>query len=154
MRKSQYATEYLLVVGIGLLILIPSLALFYNYSLDQTDDAVVERIGTIGRTIVNNAETVFYMGPPSRRTLEENFPNKIHNITINSTNDGDYYEIRFIIGDRRSVYPFASNVPISGPFYHNRTGQHCHDLGTVCFTPGNRLIILDANPTNVSIIIR
>lgn len=159
MNKAQYAVEYMLIIGIGLLILIPSIAIFYNYSQSQSDEAIISRVESIGRNIVSNAEIVHHMGPPSRRTVQHEFPSKIHNITILSGEDvagNPYHEIRFTVGDRRVVYPFPSNVPISGPFYHNRTGLRCDDpdANNACFTSGNRLVILDSQNLNVSISIR
>jgi uncharacterized protein (UPF0333 family) len=153
-KKAQFAVEYLLVVGIGLVILIPSLAMFYNYSSGQTEEAIVAKIGTIGRSILNNAETVYYMGPPSRRTLELEFPRKIHNFTIqNITNEGKMiYILNLVIGDKESNYPFISEVPISGPYFGNKD-QRCEDHNYACYSSGKKRIILDAGQNNVSIII-
>lgn len=155
MKKSQYATEYLLIVGIGLIILIPSIALFYNYSMEQSDEAIISRVNSIGRSIVSNAETVFYMGEPSRRTIEHEFPNKIYNISIES--DGNnYFELRFTVGDRRNIFPFPSNVPIDGPFYRNRTGLMCNDtdVNRACYSSGKKNVVLEARDDSVRIIIR
>lgn len=154
MKKSQYATEYLLIVGIGLIILIPSIALFYNYSMGQSDEAIISRVNSIGRSIVSNAETVFYMGEPSRRTIEHEFPNKIYNISILS--EDDYYELRFTVGDRRNIFPFPSNVPIDGPFYRNRTGLMCNETAVngACYSSGKKNVVLEARDDSVRIIIR
>ena len=154
MKKSQYAVEYLLIVGIGLLILIPSIAIFYNYSIEQTEEAISSRVNSIGRAIVNNAETVYYMGAPSRRTIEQEFPDKIHNISIKR--DHDYYEIRFLVGDKRNLFAFPSNIPITGPYYHNRSGLRCNktEVRNACHSSGNREIILDAQEENIKIIIK
>jgi uncharacterized protein (UPF0333 family) len=155
-KRSQFAVEYLLVVGIGLIILIPSIILFYNYSTTQSEETISVRINNIGRNIVNNAETIYFMGPPSRRTLEEEFPNKIFNISISNTTNEDknYYGLKFVVGDAKGEHLFLSEIPITGPYYNNRT-QLCDNLNpSPCYSGGKKKIILQAGNNNVSIIIR
>jgi hypothetical protein len=51
---------------------------------------VAKQAQIVGNKIVDNAETVYYMGPPARITLDESFPDRITNIVITGLNDIDY----------------------------------------------------------------
>lgn len=151
-KKGQVATENILMVAIGFLILIPMIALFYDYSTDQTDEIMAHQVGKVGREIVDNAETVYYMGEPSRIALDVSFPDSIQKIEI----VGDR-ELVFYLGASFSESPYYADVKLDGVFYE-KIGVPCTDdsgnvIEEACFSPGVKSLVLVATPTNVSIVI-
>ena len=48
MKKGQGAFEYILVVGIAMLLIVPGAMLFYNYSLKSREELVRSRISLAG----------------------------------------------------------------------------------------------------------
>jgi hypothetical protein len=150
--KGQVATENILMVAIGFMVLIPLIALFYDYSTDQTDEIMAQQVGKVGREIVDNAETVYYMGEPSRIALDVSFPDTIKSIQI--VNDR---ELVFYVGASFSEAPYYADVKLDGVFYET-LGNPCTDVNgevieEACFSPGVKTLVLVATPTNVSIII-
>jgi hypothetical protein len=82
-KKSQSSFEYLAIFGIGLIVLIPFIYLFQQYSTASSQQITYSSISAIGNDIINTAEAVYYMGPPAKLTLFENFPSGI--FQMNST---------------------------------------------------------------------
>ena len=147
-KKAQFATEHILVVAFGLLIIVPIVYFFYTYSIGQVEEVSLTQINKMGNDIINNAETVYYMGKPSRITLDVNMPDNIENIVILGNK-----ELVFHIDVGMSNYTemaFSSNVPIVGP-YINKTGIMCN---TACYSPGLKHITAISQGTNVSIVFK
>ena len=151
-KRGQFAVEHIMVVGIGLLVIIPVIYMFYSYSSSQADQAMIAQVQKIGHEIVDNAETIYYMGEPAKVTIKEAFPDKINSIKV--LGDGTHYELVFKVGDTGSENSFVSDVPIQGPFYEE-IGVRCDDqsVNGACYHAGKRSISLIALGDNVSIVI-
>ena len=150
--KGQFAIEHLAVIGFSMLVLIPVIHMFYTYSTDQTDDLVVQRIQKLGNEMIDTAETIYYMGPPARVTLKQNFPDKIRDIKI--LDDGK--QIVFYFGQKNSSSPFFSNIKMDGIYYEDFS-KKCNDHNIykqACFSEGYKQITFFANEDNVSIMIK
>ena len=80
--KSQSSLEYLLVVVLTFIIIIPTTYLFYNYSKESSQEITDAQITRLGRSIVDNAESIFYSGQGSKTVLELNVPNNIMSAVI------------------------------------------------------------------------
>ena len=104
-----------MITGIALFILIPIIFVFYSYSQGTTWGISTSRINNIGNSIVTSAESVYYLGEPSRITIRETMPRGIKNLTILYDPDEHNSELVFLLEDR-SEMPFSSNVNITGKF--------------------------------------
>lgn len=82
--KFQVAIEYLVILGIALLLLLPVVGLFYTSSVDSRNTANSQLTIIAGQTIVSNAEKVFYQSAGSRLRMELSFPDNIQNISANN----------------------------------------------------------------------
>jgi len=80
--KAQSAMEYLMIVAITLMIIVPTTYLFYTYSKQSIEQAVYPQINDIGTNIINNAESVYYSGEHSKIVMDINMPDKINDIYI------------------------------------------------------------------------
>jgi hypothetical protein len=80
--KAQSALEYLMVVAITLMVIVPATFLFYGYSKESTEQIIYPRIGDIGRSIIDNAETVYYSGEHSKIVMNLDMPAKVNDIYI------------------------------------------------------------------------
>ena len=150
MSKAQVAMEHLLIIGVGLLIIIPTVAILYNYSMGQSDQIISSRIQAIGNSIVDQSESVFYEGPPSKRVLKVTFPDSINSIDIIG-----HKELSFSFGGNNNSLIFVSHVPITGPFFRD-TSTLCNDSSArgACYTKGLKNVIIYATDTNSTIIIK
>lgn len=72
--KAQSAIEYLSIVAIGLMVLIPGSYLFLNYSKSATDQVAANQLNIAGVEIINEAEKMYILGRNSWTTLEISLP--------------------------------------------------------------------------------
>ncbi|PIN80803.1 hypothetical protein COV13_02970 [Candidatus Woesearchaeota archaeon CG10_big_fil_rev_8_21_14_0_10_32_9] len=79
--------EYLSIISIALLILIPSTMLFLNYSKSTTDTITSGQLNLIGTTLQNKAEEMYVVGKGSWVTLEFSFPQSFQEAGINTGNE-------------------------------------------------------------------
>jgi len=114
-RYGQVSMEHIMMVAIAMLTIIPVIYIFYSYSKSSTDDIRDARLMSTGRNILNNAESIYYLGLPSRVTLEETFPDGVKNMTIISDPILNIYELVFTIEQNNSLV-LDSKVPINGSF--------------------------------------
>ncbi len=109
MRKAQVAMEYLLIMAFIMIVIIPGIYLFYNYSEKSTEKLVYSQVEQIAHQIIDNAENVYYTGEPSFTTITVKMPENIKEISIQNNK-----ELVFKIVDSDQVY--LSDVNLSGEF--------------------------------------
>ena len=82
MKRGQGAFEYILVVGIAMILIVPGAVLFYNYSLKSSDEVIRSQIDMIGKQIMDSAEKVHYIGENSWESIKVDIPQNVRNIYI------------------------------------------------------------------------
>jgi len=82
-KKGQSAVEYLSIVAIGLMVLIPGSYLFLNYSKSTTDQVSASQLNLAGVEMINEAEKMYVLGRNSWTTLELSIPGIFHSAGIN-----------------------------------------------------------------------
>ncbi|MBS3150717.1 hypothetical protein J4425_02855 [Candidatus Woesearchaeota archaeon] len=78
--KAQSAMEYVAIVGIVMIIMVPAAYLYVRYSGDSSDSVVNAKIDSIGNEIISSAEQVYSYGEESQKTIELSFPNGIEKV--------------------------------------------------------------------------
>lgn len=114
-KKSQASLEYLIVFSLAFVLLLPMIYLFYEYSMQFSQQINTNAVAVIGNDIINAAESVFYMGRGSRLTLEVTMPDGVKNISILYNWDKNINEFVFELFDSTQM-AFFSNVNINGTF--------------------------------------
>lgn len=109
-RRAQISVEYLIVVAFVtfLVVALLGIALFYSASIgDQIRFSNLERFA---KTLVTNAEEVYYAGEPSRVLLRVYLPSGVTNVEVNAN------DITFSIVTRSGVntVAYSSAVPLQG----------------------------------------
>jgi len=143
-KRAQAAIEYLLVGTMVSFIIIPTLYIFYAYSHTSNEEIRQSQLNKVGADIVSIAEQVYYLGEPSKVTIDATMPEGIVGIEVWKNQ-----ELVFFLNDGSEV-SFMSKVNIT-------TNQHCY--GTRCqgnFTkrfhsPGLKSIIIEAKNGHVFI---
>ena len=74
--------EYLLIVALTFVIIVPTTYLFYNYSRESSQEIVDAQITNLGRSVVDSSETIFYSGKSSKTLLDLNVPDSIDSVII------------------------------------------------------------------------
>ena len=82
MQSGQFAMEYLAVLGITLLLIVPIAVIVYTYSSVSNEQIAQQQALQIARKLVDTAEAVYYFGAPTKTTLKLQFPSYIKNATI------------------------------------------------------------------------
>ncbi|MBI4144802.1 hypothetical protein HY493_01190 [Candidatus Woesearchaeota archaeon] len=106
--KAQVAMEYLILIGFVMAMLIPLVLLFYSQSADTALQVRSQQVRTIGQEIVEKAETVYYLGEPSRLQFRVFFPESIENVTL--TNKALIFKISTAQGLSDIVVPTSVNL--------------------------------------------
>ena len=123
-RFSQSSLEYILVVALTFAIIMPTTYLFYNYSKESSQKITDAQVTSIGRSIVDSAETMFYSGQGSKTTLDINVPDNVAGAVII---DGRELVLNITTSFGVSEIVFFSTVNIT-------TGSGC--TGNVCNISG------------------
>lgn len=73
-KKVQAATEYLMVVGFVIVILLPGIYLYVKYSSESKDSVTNAKIDAITNEIIKSAEQVYSYGEGSQTAVSVDFP--------------------------------------------------------------------------------
>jgi uncharacterized protein (UPF0333 family) len=130
--KAQIATEYVIIVGFAILIIIPLALIFSRYIMDTQSQVTSTQADRISKQIVDAAESVYYMGAPSKTTIKVYMPKDVISINITSK------EITFVISTK------AGPSEVSKPLAVNITG-------TIPSTPGMKTIELTSKGSYVEL---
>ena len=93
--------EYLLVMAFVFVLLVGILILAYQQSAAFSNDVSAAQVQKIGTELVDAANTVYYAGPPTKKTVRLYFPENIKNITISGQT------ILFTMQGRNGPYEYA-----------------------------------------------
>jgi len=74
--------EYLFIMGFALLITIPLIILYYTQSSRFAEETASASIERAARQISEAADTVYFLGAPSKRTITVDLPNGIRDTEI------------------------------------------------------------------------
>ena len=101
--KAQSALEYLTIIAIVFVIIVPTVYLFYSYSRQSMEKSVYSQVGEIGRVILNNAKSVYYSGEHSKVVIEAYLPDNIKD-TYLLHNRELVFEIEGDSGDNEMIF--------------------------------------------------
>jgi uncharacterized protein (UPF0333 family) len=130
--KGQSSIEMLIILGFVVVILVPLIAIYYSQAKDATEQIIMHQADRIAKQVTDNAETVYYLGAPSKTTLHVYMPEKVENISI--ANNELVFTIR--VGDLTSEVVQGCDVNITG---------------TIANHPGIHVIVIEAKGGYVSI---
>ena len=118
LKSGQVAMEYILTVGIVLIIVIPTAVIFYRQASYSADEINFAQIDKFGRDVVANAEKVYYLGHPSRIVLQERLPDKVENISVVQDPDSGMYLLSIAVraDDGIMDFTYPTSVRIAGYF--------------------------------------
>ncbi len=77
MNKGQIALEYMLVIGVAIAVLIPLFLIYTQQSTDFICRVDQEHAYIAGQRIADTAETVFYLGYPSKADVRIRLPSSM-----------------------------------------------------------------------------
>jgi hypothetical protein len=134
-KKSQSASEYLIVMGIVMFVIIATFIIYFQYSEQNQLTVSTAQADRLAKKIVDAAEEVYYLGKPSRNTIQVYMPASVHEIVI-SPNE---FNVRVKTVGGITDIETKSNVPLTG---------------SISATQGVKYIELTATDTNVCVVER
>ena len=142
-RRAQGAIEYLSIVGIALMVLIPATILFLNYSKSTSDGVIANQLNFAGLEIYENAEKMFVIGKGSWVTLEINMPDSYKDGGIVGNNEM-FFTYSTSQGESQAVFFFDK-------FYVSNGRDECNSYCDLSFNPGVNRVRIESNGTTVFI---
>jgi len=82
MSRAQVSMEYIMIMGFVIIISIPLIIIYYDYTASSNDEIISRQIYQVAQKIIDAAESVYYLGEPSQTTLKVHIPNQIVEATI------------------------------------------------------------------------
>jgi len=121
--------EYLFIMGFAFLLIAPLLVVYYEQTTrlgDETASATIERAAS---QLAEAADTVYYLGAPSMRTITVDLPDNVQSVTIQGKS------IAFRVGSANGEYEQVawSAANLTGGF---------------TITKGPHVIVLTATPND------
>ncbi|HYD03047.1 MAG TPA: hypothetical protein VEC16_01995 [Alphaproteobacteria bacterium] len=118
-RKAQVSMEYLIIFTVAFTMTLPLIAIYANQTNNIQADVTNAQLYKVATKISDYSEQVYYMGEPSQRTLQINFPDGINSVTVNGTN------IIFNVTTNQLTYLVVkeTNANLTGSI-QNFPGQH------------------------------
>ncbi len=109
-KNAQVSMEYVIVIGFVMLITIPLILIFYEHTRATSDQVITNQVDQIARKIIDNSETIYYIGEPSRTSIKVYMPENVENVTIGNN------EINFRVKTNVGItdISYVSSVNISG----------------------------------------
>lgn len=124
--KSQISVEYVMLVGFLMVIIIPLIIFYYNYSLETNDKLIAQQINHISKRIVDAADSVYYLGKPSQTIIKAYIPQNVKEALIQ--NNEIVYKINTKLGISEIVQ--ISKVNLTGTL---PTSQGIHHITIKAF---------------------
>ena len=117
-QRGQAAVEYMLIVVVIGVMILPAAYLFYRYSQSSAEQIDKAQLDKLGREIVTTAEKVYYQGPPSRTELEARMPKGVINFSVRGDwgTGAQMLMIQAITEQTITDFPYPSKVNIKGSF--------------------------------------
>ncbi|MEK6915050.1 MAG: hypothetical protein AABW89_00730 [Nanoarchaeota archaeon] len=113
-KRGQISTEYLIVVGFVVFLVLGILGVAFFYTSITSDQIKISQVSSFMNKIISSAESVFYAGEPSKLTVTGYLPVGVNRLDITST--------EIIVGITTSsgvsTMSFSSNVPLIGNISH------------------------------------
>ena len=109
-KYAQISTEYLVIVGFVVFLVIGVLSIAFFYTSGSQDQIRFSNLQHFANTLISNSEEIYYSGEPSLRTLSLYLPGGVENIEVGS----DALTFTIITNSGTNIVSFTSNVPIGG----------------------------------------
>jgi hypothetical protein len=111
MKKGQLSIEYLMILGLSMIVILGAVYIFYAYVQDASSDVVNSRINEIGTRILQQSESIHGIGKGTWIVIDINIPDELVESYIMNNS-----ELVFVTSNTNGVSQsvFFSNINISG----------------------------------------
>ena len=121
-ERGQISTEYLIIVGFIMFLIISILGFSLFYSDQIRDRVKLNQLQNFANKLVSSAEQVFYSGEPSKTTITAYLPSGVQSITIPPAPNNKEIIFSIQTSSGLTIISFSSNVPIGSSSLSNNEG--------------------------------
>jgi uncharacterized protein (UPF0333 family) len=110
-KRGQVSIEFMAIIGFVTFIAITMLIISQFYQRQVSTQVETNQVDHLARKIIESSESVYYLGEPSKTTINANMPDHVETIQI------DTNEITFkikVAGGKTTDISYTSNVNITG----------------------------------------
>jgi hypothetical protein len=136
----------MVVVGLAMLLIIPTFYLFYVHSQEATNQINSARLNRIGNEVLKQARTIYYTGESAKTTLNIDMPEGLERMYINSTAAISQLVMIVQLGSQNHSLVYFSDVPL---FFGNCTDIYA--LNETFYVEGSKKLVIESCGTNVSL---
>ncbi len=108
MQKAQVSSEYVILVGFIVAISIPMLLVYFNFTNSVNDQIISTQLDKVTKSVVDAADTVYFLGEPSQRTLKVYIPANVREVIL--ANRTLVYRMKSSSGDSDIVGVSSTNL--------------------------------------------
>lgn len=144
-RNGQASVEYLFIVALGLMLLIPASVIFYRFSVDSTTIIDVSKYNIVGSDIIGVAEEVYSLGD-AWQTISFTLPTSVTEMWVYNDTVSEL-SIHYQLEGPSEIVMF-SHVPL-----FNSTHKDCSDGCMIPISAGSNNLRLESNE-NGEVILR
>src|SRR3989338_1845309 len=108
MYRAQASSEYIIIVGFVVGITIPLMLVYFTFANNVNDQIISAQLEQISKSIIDSADTVYFLGEPSQTTLKVYLPKGIQSVQI--INKAINYKIRTGHGINDIVFVSSSDL--------------------------------------------
>lgn len=139
--RGQVSVEYLVILGVILVIMVPSGFLLFERARQTTDQIASSQIIRIGNDLINNAIAVYSLGKNSWTTLEVNFPSNSKEFYVNNDNE---IVVEFDTNKGRSEAIFFTDIPLQTSYMGNVSNSfHAGTFKIKIISQGNSVYLTE-----------
>lgn len=153
-KKSQSSLEFMMIFGIGFVIIIMLSGIFFTYFNSEKQSLDHKHLENIGNEIIMNVEKIYFLGNGNRVTINTNFPEGIQNITIkhyenvniNGKNTSfDYLFITTVENETMNFNPYENYIRFNCVDCEHRPAENISFYNdTSIFSGGNKKIRIES----------
>lgn len=120
-KKAQVSVEYALVIGLIIFALTLAVGIAFFYSTTAKHQITINQIDKIGKKIAETADSIYYLGSPSKATIDINMPEGVKAIEIIDSsmptdNIGDFIK-----------FTYTGSTGTSYAMYYTKAGLYMID---------------------------
>lgn len=110
-KRGQVSIEFMAIIGFITFIALTMLVISQFYQREVATQVDTNQIDHLARKIVESAESVYYLGEPSKTTIIGNMPDHVDAIEINTNSINFKVDVG---GGHTSDIAYTSNVNLTG----------------------------------------
>jgi uncharacterized protein (UPF0333 family) len=113
-RRGQVSVEYLIVLGFATFAITGIIGIAFYYINTTQDQMTANHVHNLANTILDNAESVYYAGSPSKMTITPYVPKGIEDIEfVQDPGNTEYYiRVTYFASTGQNIIAFKSDVPL------------------------------------------